>query len=178
MKVPYNRLLFPGRFQPVHYGHLKAIEYTLSISNEVIVVIGSSQESYTIKNPLTAGERISLLKEALINEFGEDYCKRIYIVPTLDLEMNKVWVQYLKMLLPDFDGVVSGNQLVLHLFKDMGLKAIVQPMFNRNMCSGTSIRTQIIKGQDGWKNCIPGYLLERLEALGFVERLKSLSKSD
>ncbi|AFZ71163.1 cytidyltransferase-related enzyme [Caldisphaera lagunensis DSM 15908] len=178
MQENYDRLIFPGRFQPLHIGHIKAIEYALSISKEIIIVVGSAQESYTIKNPLTAGERIEIIKNVLLKEFGEDYCKRIYIVPIMDIEMNKVWVQYLKMLLPEFDGVVSGNSLVLNLFRDMGLKAIMQPMFNRNLCSGTNIRNEIIEGRDDWKKCVPNYLYEILDKYHFVERLRSLSKSD
>jgi len=174
----YNRLIFPGRFQPLHIGHIKAIEYALNLSKELIIVVGSAQESYTIKNPLTAGERIEIIKSVLAREFGYDYCQRIYIVPIMDIEMNKVWVQYLKMLLPEFDGVVSGNSLVLNLFKDMGLKAIMQPMFNRNLCSGTNIRNSIIEGNDDWRKCIPDYLYEILEKYNFIERLKSLSRGD
>ncbi|MCE4608651.1 MAG: nicotinamide-nucleotide adenylyltransferase [Caldisphaeraceae archaeon] len=174
----FNRLVFPGRFQPVHYGHIKAIEYALEFSREVIVVVGSAQESYTIRNPLTAGERIMLLRVAFEREFGDDYCKRIFIAPIIDTEMNKVWVQYLRMLLPEFDGVVSGNPLVLSLFKDMGYSTLIPNIYKRDTCKGTIIRKNVIDNGGERISCVPEYLLELLKKVGFIERLRSLSQED
>ncbi|MGC9210460.1 MAG: nicotinamide-nucleotide adenylyltransferase [Acidilobus sp.] len=175
MQARYRRLVFPGRFQPPHQGHLSAIKFALDIADELIVVVGSAQDSYSLKNPLTAGERIGLLRKILEREVGPDYCRRVYVVPVMDIEMNKVWVQYLRMLLGDFDGVVSGNPLVLQLFKDMGLAAIRQPMFNREECSGTRIRELVLKGSDKWKECVPDYIIPDLERLGFEERIRQLA---
>lgn len=171
----YRRLVFPGRFQPPHRGHLEAIKYALELADEVVVIIGSAQESFTVKNPLTAGERLRLLRTLLERELGPDYCRRVYLVPVMDIEMNKVWVQYLRMLLGDIDGVVSGNPLVLELFEDIGLAAIMQPMYNRDKCSGTRIRELIIKGSDEWSSCVPDYIVPELERVGFIKRLRELS---
>ncbi len=171
----FKRLVFPGRFQPPHKGHVSAIKYALDLADELVVIIGSAQDSFSIKNPLTAGERLYLLRLVLSKELGDDFCKRVYVVPIMDIEMNKVWVQYLRMLLGDFDGVVSGNPLVLQLFNDMGLAAIRQPMFNRESCSGTKIRQLIIDGSSSWTSCVPEYLVPELERIGFERRLRELS---
>jgi len=171
----YKRLVVPGRFQPPHFGHLETIKYSLSLAKEVIVVIGSAQDSFSLKNPLTAGERIVLLDKLLKKYIGEDYCKRIRIIPIMDINSNKIWVQYLRMLLPSFDGVVSGNELVLLLFEDMGLAAIKPPMFKREICSGTEIRRRIISGEKDWTDCIPKDIVEDLKKMGFVKRLKRLA---
>ena len=170
----YERLIVPGRFQPPHYGHVHSIRHAMSLSEEVVVVVGSAQESYTVENPLTAGERILLLRKVLARELGEGYCERIYIVPVMDILMHKTWVQYLRMLLPPFDGVVSGNELVLMLFEDMGLAAIRPPMYNRGECSGTHIRRMVLEGGD-WTTCIPDYIKADLDKLGFAERIRRLS---
>ena len=175
MSAKYRRLLFPGRFQPPHMGHVAAIRYALELAEELVIVIGSAQDSFSFKNPLTAGERLYLLNKVLVNELGPDYCRRVYVVPVMDIEMNKVWVQYLRMLLGDFDGVVSGNPLVLRLFSDMGLAAIRQPMFNREECSGTKIRQLVLSGSDSWKSCIPPYLLPELKRFDFEERIRQLA---
>ena len=170
----YRRLVVPGRFQPPHEGHLHTIRHALSLAEEVIIVIGSAQDSFSLKNPLTAGERYMLLEKLLRSRFGEEYCERIKIVPVADIAMNKVWVQYLKMLLPPFDGVVSGNQLVLMLFEDMGLAAIRPPLFNRAECSGTVIREKILKSDPSWVDCVPEEIRKDLEEMGFEERLRRL----
>ncbi len=169
----YRRLVVPGRFQPPHRGHLHVIEFALDHAEEVIIVIGSAQDSHSLKNPLTAGERWMLLDKLLRRRLGDEYCKRIKIVPVPDINMNKVWVQYLRLLLPDFDGVVTRNPLVSLLFEDMGLAVIRQPLINRNMCSGTEIRNKIVKGED-WTECVPEEILEDLKKLGFEERIKRL----
>ena len=171
----FSRLVVPGRFQPPHLGHLETIKYALDLADEVIVVIGSAQDSFSLENPLTAGERFVLLDKLLKSRFGSDYCKRIKLVPVLDINSNKMWVQYLKMLLPPFDGVVSGNPLVLMLFEDMELKAIRPPMYRREICSGTEIRRRIIKGDESWTECVPSEILEDLKSLGFVTRLRRLA---
>jgi nicotinamide-nucleotide adenylyltransferase len=171
----YKRLVVPGRFQPPHEGHIHTIKHALGLAEEVIVVIGSAQDSFSAKNPLSAGERYVLLDKLLRSRLGEDYCKRVHIVPVPDIAMNKVWVQYLKMLLPPFDGVVSGNQLVLMLFEDMGLAAIRPPLINREECSGTRIREHIMRGES-WEHCVPEEIRDDLKRMGFEERLRRLQE--
>lgn len=175
MAERYNRLVLPGRFQPPHLGHVSTIKYALEISRNIIIVVGSAQESYTVKNPLTAGERIFLLEKLLSREIGDDWCRRVSIAPVMDINMNKVWVQYLIQLLPPFEGVVSGNGLVLALFRDMGLAAIKPPMYRRQECSGSVIRGKILKGDRTWVKCVPEYILGDLDRLDFEGRLKSVS---
>jgi len=170
----YKRLVVVGRFQPPHEGHVALVKYALSLADEVIVVIGSAQESHTLRNPLTAGERYELLEELFLNRFPNDL-GRIKIVPVLDINMNKVWVQYLKMLLPRFDGVVTRNPLVAELFEDMGLAVEEQPLYRREACEGTRIRRLAIEGGN-WEECVPPEIRGRLRALGFVRRLKRLSE--
>jgi Nicotinamide mononucleotide adenylyltransferase len=149
------------------------IKYALGLADEVIVVVGSAQESYTLSNPLTAGERIFLLRKVLKSVLGDDYF-RVYIVPVPDIQMHKVWVQYLRMLLPPFDGVVSGNDLVLMLFEDAGFVAVRPPMYKPDVCNGTLIRDLVVRGGSWWE-CVPDVIRGDLERLGFVERLRRLA---
>ncbi|MCS7106807.1 MAG: nicotinamide-nucleotide adenylyltransferase [Acidilobaceae archaeon] len=173
--MKYKRLVVPGRFQPPHRGHLETIRFALGLAEEVIVVIGSAQESFSLRNPLTAGERMLLLRKLLMEEMRE-HMERLYVVPVMDVQMHKTWVQYLKMLLPPFDGVVSGNELVLLLFEDMGLAAIRPPMLEPEKCNGTIIRSKIVERGE-WKECVPPSLREELEKLGFAERVRRLAGS-
>ncbi|MCX8196307.1 MAG: nicotinamide-nucleotide adenylyltransferase [Acidilobaceae archaeon] len=171
----YERLVVPGRFQPPHMGHLHSIKFALEHAREVIVVIGSAQESFTLRNPLTAGERMLLLKKLILGEMRESL-ERLYLVPVMDIQMHKVWVQYLKMLLPPFDGVVSGNELVLMLFEDMGLAAIRPPMYEPHKCNGTVIRNLIAEGRE-WQDCVPASIRGELERMGFAERVRRLVRA-
>jgi len=171
----FRRLVVPGRFQPLHWGHIRTIEYALDKADEVLIIIGSAQESFTLKNPLTAGERFEMLDLAFRQYFGENYRGRIVIVPVMDLAMNKVWVQYLRMLLPPFDGVVSGNELVRLLFEDMGFTALSPPLYRREVCSGTRIRELVLKNSNEWVECVPEPVREFLDRVGFADRIRRLA---
>ncbi len=173
----YERLVVVGRFQPPHEGHIHVIGYALDLAREVLVVIGSAQDSFSIKNPLSAGERFVLLDKLFKARFGNDYCKRIKIIPIMDINMNKVWVKYLEMLLPPFEGVVTRNPLVKELFEDSGYTVIEQPPYRREICEGTTIRERVLKGGN-WKECVPAEIIGDLEAIGFVRRLRELSHKD
>ncbi len=55
------RGLYIGRFQPYHNGHDKMMSIISSNVDEVIIGIGSSQESYTLYNPFTYEERLRMI---------------------------------------------------------------------------------------------------------------------
>ncbi|MEB3773780.1 MAG: nicotinamide-nucleotide adenylyltransferase [Desulfurococcales archaeon] len=171
-------LVVPGRFQPLHEGHLHVFRYALERAKMLYIVVGSAQESFTLKNPLTAGERIVMLEKALEEDLGGGWHSRIRIYPIMDINMNKVWVRYLEQLLPPFDGVVSGNELVLALFEDAGLEAIRPPLYRRGECSGTIIRRRILEGDPGWRSCVPRSVVEYLDSIGFTHRIVRLAKHE
>ena len=58
------RGLYIGRFQPYHLGHQAVLESISEEMDEIVVVIGSAQESHTIDNPFTAGERMEMISGA------------------------------------------------------------------------------------------------------------------
>ncbi|MEM2966110.1 MAG: adenylyltransferase/cytidyltransferase family protein, partial [Candidatus Nitrosocaldaceae archaeon] len=59
--------LFIGRFQPFHNGHLEAIRFALKQVEILWIVIGSAQRSHEQRNPFTAGERLSMIRDTLLN---------------------------------------------------------------------------------------------------------------
>ena len=171
----YQRIVVPGRFQPPHLGHLELIKQALKTANEALIVVGSAQESYTINNPLTAGERIEALILMLRHELGPSFCEHITLIaPIPDIAMNKVWVQYLRMMLPRFDAVITGNELVAMLFEDMGYPVVKPVMYRRGECSGTVIRRRALEGGD-WRSCLHPLVAEYLYSIGFSERLRRLA---
>ena len=61
-----------GRFQPFHLGHLELIRQIMNENDEIIILIGSSQANYTLKNPFTAGERVWMIRDSLIDSKNRD----------------------------------------------------------------------------------------------------------
>ncbi|MEM2005230.1 MAG: nicotinamide-nucleotide adenylyltransferase [Zestosphaera sp.] len=171
-----SRAVFPGRFQPIHLGHLNVIEWVLGRVDELIIAIGTAQESHTVVNPFTAGERVLMIREAL-RERSVDL-SRVYIIPVPDILMNSVWPQYLQMYVPKFRYGVARNPLVLRLFKDAGYDVLIPPPFERGRYSSTAIRKSMLLGDDGWKELVPASVARVIEELGGVERLREVTGID
>ena len=58
-------VVFCGRFEPFHVGHLKVLKKGLEHGRKVIVLIGSAFKPRTIKNPWTAAEREQMIRASL-----------------------------------------------------------------------------------------------------------------
>ena len=85
MQKLYKAAVFIGRFQPVHKAHLKIIKTALSIAEKVIIVIGSSNEPRTPKNPWSFEERDRMIHNALDNSLSR---QRVICVPSVNTKTN------------------------------------------------------------------------------------------
>lgn len=85
----FDCLVFIGRFQPAHLGHLAVIHEALKYARQVIVLVGSAWQARSLRNPWSFEERSRMLRSA----FDSDENARLEIVPLLDaLYNNDVWV--------------------------------------------------------------------------------------
>lgn len=88
--VDFDCLVFIGRFQPAHFGHLAVIHEALKRARQVIVLVGSAWQARSLRNPWSFEERSHMLRSA----FDCDENERLEIVPLLDaLYNNDVWVR-------------------------------------------------------------------------------------
>lgn len=78
----YSQGVILGRFNPLHKGHVHLIQEALKRCQNVLVFIGSSQESRTSRNPFSYEERKAMLEKV----FG----KAIAIEPLPDLGIGDV----------------------------------------------------------------------------------------
>ncbi len=169
------RAIYVGRFQPVHWGHVRVIEWSLERFDELIVVVGSAQDSYSLKNPFTAGERVEML-ERVLRWLGIDE-SRYRIVPVQDIAMNFVWVRYLVMLLPRFDYAVARNPLVTSLFSDYGIRVVTPPFFERERYNATRVRELMLNGGE-WERLVPPPVADYIKQINGVERLRRIAEGD
>ncbi len=166
-----KRGLFVGRFQPVHNGHMKALEFIKERVDEVIIGIGSAQASHTLKNPFTTSERMEMLIRAL-DEAGFE--RRYYLIPLPDINFNAIWATYVVSMVPRFDVVFTGNSLVAQLFREKGYEVIVQPMFRKDILSATEIRKRMVEGKP-WEDLVPKSVAEFIREIHGVERIRMLA---
>lgn len=170
-----NRGLLIGRMQPVHNGHIEVIKETLEEVDEIIIGIGSAQLSHELKDPFTAGERVLMMRNALIEE-GIDLNKT-YIIPIEDINRNKLWVSQVEMVSPPFKKVYSGNSLVQVLFSEEGYEVIAPELFDRKVLSGTEIRKRILRDEN-WQSLVPKATVDIIEEINGVDRIKHLNKKE
>jgi len=160
------RGLIVGRFQPFHKGHLAVVREVLRECDEVVVVIGSAEESHTAKNPFTAGERYQMLLSSLTLEERS----RVLIVPVRDVNRCSIWVNHLESYLPPFDVVYSNSNLTRSLFRQAGYEVRKTKAYNPKEYSATEVRRRIVSGER-WRQLVPEPVARILEGLDARQRL-------
>lgn len=167
------RPLLIGRFQPFHNGHMWLVGRIIREYGSIIIGIGSAQESHSLVNPFTAGERHYMIQRALESNGIHDF----YLVPIEDIYRNSLWVSHILSLAPPFDVAISGNPLVKRLFREAGKKVIEPEMHGREKYSGKEIRRRIINDED-WSDLVPPEVFRVIMEIDGVNRMKDLSKTD
>jgi nicotinamide-nucleotide adenylyltransferase len=168
------RGLYIGRFQPYHLGHQAVLKKIAEEVEEIVIVIGSAQDSHTPENPFTGGERVEMIYAALSES---DLRERCVVTPLQDIKRNSVWVSHLQSMVPSFDVVYSNNPLVVQLISEAGIQIRKPPMYQRDLYSGTAIR-KLMRENGDWSGLVPAAVARFIEEKGGVERLISVSKSD
>jgi nicotinamide-nucleotide adenylyltransferase len=168
------RGLYIGRFQPYHLGHQAVLHKISEEVEEIVIVIGSAQESHTPENPFTAGERIDMIHAALDSDSLRGRC---FVIPLQDVLRNAIWVDHVTSMVPRFDVVFSNNPLVVQLFGEAGVEVKKPPMYQREIYSGTAIRGLMLSGGN-WRCLLPEAVASVVDKIGGVERLMNISCSD
>jgi len=163
-----NGLLI-GRFQPFHLGHLEAIEFALSKVDKLWIGIGSSNKPSEKNNPFTADER----KEMILSSISDPISKLIQIFPIPDLDNHKKWIENIDSIVPKFDIVFTNDELTQSLYSKLGKNVIPVPFKQREILSGTNIRSKI-KSDQNWQPLVPEGTKKVLKKIGANNRLKIL----
>ncbi|MFC1754439.1 nicotinamide-nucleotide adenylyltransferase [Thermoproteota archaeon] len=167
--------LFVGRFQPFHNGHLEAVNYIFEHVDELIIVIGSSQYSHRINNPFTAGERVSMIRLALI-EARIDPAK-YFILPVPDATLHSAWFSQLCSYVPSFEVVYSNEPLTRRLVKEADCAVENVPFFKREIFWATEIRNRMLSG-DNWSELVPKSVAKFIKLIDGVDRIVDLIQTD
>lgn len=168
------RALYIGRFQPYHLGHQAVLKRIAEEVDEIVIAIGSAQESHTPENPFTGGERVEMICSALK---AINLRERCFVTPVQDVQRNSIWISHLRSMLPRFEAVYSNNPLVIRLVSEAGIELRNPPMYGRELFSGTAIR-ELMKTGGEWRRLVPQAVASFIDETGGVERLISVSGSD
>jgi len=159
----YDFLVFIGRFQPFHQGHLKILETALEQSQKLIILIGSAHRPRCTRNPWTYAERENMIRCGLDQETNE----RIIIAPIMDAMYNdSLWTTTIQKAVA---GMISTHHDQPHREPRLGLighakdhtsyylKLFPQwpsiDVKSDNAISGTKIRDAIFNADQGhWED--------------------------
>ena len=175
VSIMVNRGLYVGRFQPVHLGHLDAIKHALKEVDELVIVIGSAQYSHNANNPFTAGERLVMVRQALLEAEVDD--STFWIVPVPDVHLHMLWVSAVEGYTPKFNVVYSNEPLTKRLFMEAGYEVKTIPLFERKVYTSTVVREKMVK-DDSWIELVPKSIAVFILKIDGVNRLRDLVRTD
>ncbi|MBV8644276.1 MAG: bifunctional nicotinamide-nucleotide adenylyltransferase/Nudix hydroxylase [Candidatus Eremiobacteraeota bacterium] len=85
----FDLLVFVGRFQPLHFGHIAVIREALKSARHVLVLVGSANAARSARNPFSYEERQRMISDAVaemdaFDEHGVKPAARVIIKPLDD----------------------------------------------------------------------------------------------
>lgn len=87
--MKYNLAVFIGRFQPFHLGHQYIVDEALTIADKIVILIGSSFEPRSLRNPWFFDEREAMIRACYTPEENA----RIICEPLIDIRYNdSLWI--------------------------------------------------------------------------------------
>jgi len=115
----HKAVVYIGRFQPFHNGHLALLLRALELGEKVVVVLGSSFRSRNTKNPLTWQERAAMIRLAV----PEQHRDRVHFAPVRDYygtgtEGDERWVNAVRAGVARAIGDADRNIALIGHFKD------------------------------------------------------------
>ena len=144
-----KRALVLGRFQPLHLGHVWLFKRALDECDELVIVIGSAQESGTQENPFSAEEREKMIRAVL----KEERIKRFRIYAVEDINSDNEYVDYLTGIIGRVDCVYAGdNRLTAELFLKEGFRVILTNRFRG--ISSSEVREKMLAHKE-WEELVP-----------------------
>jgi len=161
--------LLIGRFQPFHLGHLDAVLFGLSRTENLFVGIGSSNKSNERKNPFSAEERT----EMIISSIESSMIDQIKIFNIPDVDNHEKWTFEIDQIVPKYDAVFTNDEFTKTLFEKRKIDVIPVVLKDREKFSGTNIRNLITEDKN-WRDLVPQGTRNVLDSVNAKERLKNL----
>ena len=163
------KVLFIGRFQPFHKGHLKVIQDASKEYQEIIIGIGSSQYGHKSVNPFSADERKKMI-ELSLKKIG---IKNFKIILIPDIHNPPKWVDHVLSVISGFDVVLTNNSFTKSLFLEKGFNVKETKLYNKDNYSGKIIRERMIEDK-GWENSVPEEVATIIKKINGEKRVRNL----
>lgn len=165
---PYRLGLVVGRFQVLHTGHADMIRQGLRLCDRVCVLVGSSQERGTEKNPFSYEQRLEMLRWV----FPEKELL-LFPIPDAGLGNNALWGQYVLNKCREHTGqmpdlVLSGKEQRREgwFTSPEGIRIAELRIPKVIPVSATAMREALVRNdREGWQRYTPRALWDRYDVL-------------
>jgi len=161
--------LLIGRFQPFHLGHLDAVLFGLSRTENLFICIGSSNKSNESRNPFSAKER----REMITSSIEPSMADRIKIFDIPDVGDHEKWTFEIDKIVPKYDVIFTNDEFTKTLFEKRKISVISVILKDREKFSGTNIRNLITEDKN-WRDLVPQGTRNVLDSINAKERLKNM----
>lgn len=118
-KKRFQYLIFIGRFQPVHNGHIKVMLEALEMSERLIIICGSAHKPRTIKNPWSVTERWKMIQLALSEYLSKEDLSRVMFSYSYDQWYNdNAWINEIQKTVKTLAPVKDSEIGIVGFHKD------------------------------------------------------------
>jgi bifunctional NMN adenylyltransferase/nudix hydrolase len=182
--MKYTHAIVIGRFQPFHSAHQGLIQYSLTLAEKVIVILGSARSASDVKNPFTP-----TMREEMIRTCFPDENKRLIFRAVRDYPYNDhVWTTEVQNAVnEETEDDSDSNVAIVGFFKDRSsyyLNLFPQWSFEEFYCkdrsklkiNGTEIREKYFADDESWKTDVPKQIATQLEVFKQTEIFETLQK--
>lgn len=151
MNKPYDIGVICGRFQTFHIGHESLVDTGLKLCDRMLILVGSSQECGTRRNPLNIATRIKMLRE-IYGDSSNIMIKGIADLSTED-DISPEWGRYFldnvdRYIYKKPELMIYGNdESRSKWFNSEDIKEITEVIVNRGKIpiSATKVRELMVK---------------------------------
>ena len=183
MSDKYDLLVYPGRFQPFHNGHLQYVLSALQRCTHLIIGVTNPDPSTIVPehtdperhrpeaNLFTFFERQRMIRAALM-EAGVELT-RISIVP-FPIHHPERWPYYCPREATQFMRLFSAwGEEKRRRFQELGWTVEVLDSGSVKHVSGSEVRRRLREGQ-GWQECVPPAVAVILDEIKAIERVRNV----
>ncbi len=188
MNKKYDYGIVIGRFQPFHLAHQDLIQHALTLSEKVIVILGSARSASDVKNPFTPAMREEIIRACFPKESESLIFHAVRDYPYND----HVWtaeVQNVVNQIVEDDEIEDEKIAIIGFFKDKSsyyLNLFPQWKFEEFYCSdkrnlsinATQIREKYFANDDVWQKLVPKTVANYLNAFQADRLLSEHLKSE
>jgi bifunctional NMN adenylyltransferase/nudix hydrolase len=182
----YDYAIVIGRFQPLHLAHQDLIQYSLTLAEKTIVILGSARAAPDVKNPFTPAMREEIIRACFPKDNENLIFRSVRDYPYND----HVWtaeVQNVVNEITEDDDKENASVAIAGFFKDKSsyyLNLFPQWNFEEFYCAdkerlslnASEIREKFFSESEDWQSLVPpkvaGYL-NAFRATEYYPRLKS-----